>query len=391
MHKKVLALLLAGAMIFATACTSQEETTPETSTQETETAEETGNTEETGQTEETAEGGISKDDIKVGFVYIGKINDEGYTQAHDKGRLALEEMGIECMYQEEVAENADCEVAIRSLIDQGCNVIYATSFGFMDYVLNVAEEFPDVKFGHCSGYKTADNLSTYFGKAYQPRYLSGIVAGMKTQNGKIGYVAAVPIPEVIRGINAFTLGVRSVNPEATVEVIWTNTWYDPAIEKQAAVELLNKGVDIVAQHQDTTAPQIAAQEKGAFAIGYNTPTPDAAPEAYLTAPLFHWDKFYVDDVQRILDGTWESRSYWGGLEDGIVSLDALTDNCAEGTQEAVDAAQEAIISGELHPFAGPIADQNGEIQVPEGTTMTDDEIWNMSWFVEGVIGSIPES
>lgn len=383
MKKRVLALLAAASMMLAfSACTSS---APSSSSVPSEPSDSSA----ANPSEAEPTGGISKEDLKVGFVYIGTINDEGYTQAHDQGRLALEAMGIECAYVEEVPENADCEKAIRDLIDQGCNVIYATSFGFMDYTVKVAEEYPDLYFGHCSGYKTADNLSTYFGKVYQARYLSGIVAGMKTEANKIGYVAAMPIPEVIRGINAFTLGVQSVNPDATVEVVFTNTWYDPATEKTAANTLLDKGVDIVAQHQDTTAPQIAAQERGVFAIGYNSPTADAAPEAYLTAPLFHWEKFYVDDVQKIIDGTWTSRSYWEGLGAEMVSLDALTENCAEGTAEAVQAATDKIVSGELHPFAGPIADQNGEVKVPEGTTMTDDEIWNMSWFVEGVIGTIP--
>ncbi len=336
-------------------------------------------------------GPLSKDNLKVGFVYIGSINDEGYTQAHDQGRLALENMGIETAYVEHVPENADCEKAIRDLIDQGCNVIYATSFGFMDWTIKVAADHPEVYFGHCSGYKRADNVSTYFGKIFQARYLSGIAAGLKTKVNRIGYVAAMPIPEVIRGINAFTLGVQSVNPDATVEVIWTNTWYDPAVEKQAALELLNKGCDVLTQHQDTTAPQIAAQEKGAFAVGYNTPTASAAPAAYLTAPLFKWTTFYVNDVQKILNGTWTSRAYWEGLDAGMVALDDLTANCAPGTAEAVAAAQKAIMDGSLHPFAGPLKNQKGEIIVPAGTTMSDDEIWNMGWFVEGVIGSVPSN
>lgn len=387
MKKRLFAFAMAAMMMLATGCSSKpaENQAPpaeNNSTTQTEEGETSG--------EKETKNGIAKENLKVGFVYIGKINDEGYTQAHDQGRLALEEMGIETMYVEDVPENADCEKAIRDLIDQGCNVIYTASFGFMDYTVKVAKDFPEVYFGHCSGYQTADNLSTYFGKIYQARYLSGIVAGMKTEVNKIGYVAAMPIPEVIRGINAFTLGVQSVNPEATVEVIWTNTWYDPAVEKQAAIELLNKGVDVVAQHQDTTAPQIAAQEKGAFAIGYNSSTPDAAPNAYLTAPLFHWEKFYVDDVKKIIEGTWESRSYWEGISEGMVSLDELTANCAEGTKEAVDKAQSAIADGSLDVFAGPIKDQNGEVKIAEGTSMTDEEIWNMSWFVEGVVGTIPQ-
>ena len=189
--------------------------------------------------------------VKAGFVYIGKIDDGGYTQAHDQGRLAIEKMGVETAYVEDVAETVSdtCE-AIRTLIDEGCNLIYTNSFGFMEGTVEMAKEYPNVKFAHCSGYQRSDNLSTYFGKVYQARYLAGIVAGMKTEKNYIGYVAAKGIPEVIRGINAFTLGVQSVNPDAKVEVVFTDTWYDPSVEKQAALELLNKGVDVIAQHQD---------------------------------------------------------------------------------------------------------------------------------------------
>ena len=342
-------------------------------------------------TNESASKVLTKDQVKVGFVYIGSINDEGYTQAQDQGRLALVEQGFKTMYVENVPENADCEKVIRDLIDQGCNVIYTTSFGFMDWTIKVAADFPNVKFGHCSGYKTAPNVSTYFGRAYEARYLAGIVAGLKTKANKIGYVAAFPLPECIRGINGFARGVQSVNPDATVEVIWTNTWYDPTTEKQAAIELLNKGCDVIEQHQDTTAPQIAAQEKGAFAIGYNVATPDAAPKAYLTAPVFHWATFILDDVNHILDGTWESRSYWGGLADGMTDLAPLSSLCAEGSQEKVDQAKKAIIDGSLQIFAGPIADQNGNVKVAEGSVMSDDEVWNMNWFIQGVIGTIPSN
>lgn len=363
--KKVLAALLAATLVFAGVSCSK------------------GSVEAKGLTK------LSKNKIKVGFVYIGSINDEGYTQAHDQGRLALNAQGIQTAYIENVAENADCEKAIRDLIDQGCNVIYATSFGFMDWTLKVAADHPEVYFGHCSGYKRAENVSTYFGKIYQSRYLSGIVAGMKTRSNKIGYVAAMPIPEVIRGINAFTLGVQSVNPKATVEVIWTNTWFDPAVEKQAALELLNKGCDVMAQHQDSTATQIAAQEKGASAIGYNSSTPNAAPKAYLTAPLFKWATFYTDDVQKIMSGTWTSRAYWEGLDKGAVALDDLTANCAPGTAQAVEDAKASIMDGSVYVFTGPLVDQSGTERVIRGMQMTDEEVWNMNWFVKGVIGTIP--
>ena len=328
--------------------------------------------------------------LKVGFVYIGAINDEGYTQAHDKGRQAVEALGVETAYIENVVANADCEKAIRDLIDQGCNLIYTTSFGFMDWTIKVAKEFPNVKFAHCSGYQTAPNVSTYFGKIYQARYLSGIAAGRKTATDAIGYVAAFPIPEVIRGINAFTLGVQSVNPNATVEVIWTNTWFDPAVEKQAALELLNKGCDVIAQHQDTASPQLAAQEKGAFAVGYNVATPNAAPRAYLTAPVFNWEIFYVDDVKSALDGTWKSRSYWEGLNSGIVSLDTLTQLNDPATSNMINEAADEIANGVYDPFMGPLFDQNNVERVADGARMSDTEIWNMGWFVQGVIGTIPE-
>ncbi|MDR1972317.1 MAG: BMP family ABC transporter substrate-binding protein [Treponema sp.] len=328
--------------------------------------------------------------VKVGFVYIGSINDEGYTQAHDRGRLAVQQLGVETLYVENVGENSDCETAIRNLIDQGCNVIYTTSFGFMDWTIKVAQDFPNVKFAHCSGYKRADNVSTYFGKIYQARYLSGIAAGYKTRVNRIGYVAAFPIPEVIRGINAFTLGVQQVNPDVSVEVVWTNTWYDPALEKQAAIELLNRGVDVIAQHQDTTSPQIAAQEQGAAAVGYNVPTPNAAPQAYLTAPLFHWDTFYVDDVKHALAGDWTSRAYWEGFSNGTVSLDTLTANNDPRAPAAIAEAEAKIKSGSFDPFTGPLTDQSGVVRVPAGTRMTDLEIWNMDWFVKGVVGVIPQ-
>jgi len=333
---------------------------------------------------------LTKENILVGFVYIGTINDEGYTQAQDQGRLALEAEGIKTKYVENVLENEECEKVIRDLIDQGCNVIYTTSFGFMDSTIKVAQEFPYIKFGHCSGYKRAANVSTYFGRVYEPRYLSGIVAGMKTKTNKIGYVAAHPIPECIRGINAFTLGVQSVNPDATVEVIWTNTWLDPNLERQSAIELLDKGCDVIAQHQDTVAPQIAAQSKGAFAIGYNVDTPDAAPKAYLTAPVFHWSTFIVDDVHKILEGTWKSRAYWEGLASGMTELAPLSPLCAPGTQEKVEEATNSIAGGSLKIFRGPLYNQNGDLKVADGFRMSDDDIWNMNWFVKGVVGTIPE-
>ena len=375
MSKKLLALLLALVMLFSlAACSSSDE------------GESSG--EGTGETAggETEEFKVTKENVKVGFIYIGDVNDGGYTQAHDKGRLALEAAGIPCLYKENIPESAEVETAARELIDMGCNIIYATSFGHGEYLANVAREYPDLYFGHGTSRLTEANMCNYMGRMIEGRYLAGIVAGLATKNNHIGYVYAMPQSECIRGINAFTLGAQSVNPDVKVEVLLTNTWYDVAVEKQAAIELLNRGVDVMAQHQDSTACQVAAQEAGALCIGYNTPTPDAAPEAYLTAPIFHWEKFYTDNVQSVLDGTWTNGSYWEGLAAGWVDLDTLSALAPEGAQEAVDAARKAIESGELKLFSGDVYGQDGTVKA---TDMTDDEIYNMEWFVQGVVGTLP--
>ncbi len=329
--------------------------------------------------------------LKVGFVYIGSINDGGYTQAHDEGRKYLEQQlgdKVVTMYKEGVPESSEVEKVINDMVDQGAKVIFANSFGHMDYVEKAAKAHPDIKFYHASGYKSGPNFSNYFGAMEQARYLAGIVAGMKTKNNKLGYVAAYEIPEVVRGINAFTLGAQSVNPKVTVKVNWTHTWYDPAKEKEAAKALLDAGVDVLAQHQDTTATQQAAEEKGVWAIGYDLDTRDSAPKAYLTAPVWHWGKYYAAEVQRILDGNWKQENYYGDMKDGMVDLAPLTENAAPGTQEAVDKAKAAIIDGSLNVFAGPIKDQTGAVRIPEGKAMTFEEMMSVDWFVQGVEGKI---
>ncbi|HHY05457.1 MAG TPA: BMP family ABC transporter substrate-binding protein [Clostridia bacterium] len=333
----------------------------------------------------------TKDDYKVGFVYVGPIGDGGWTYSHNEGRLYLEEqLKVPTIYKESVPEEAECEKVIYDMIDEGCNIIFATSFGFMDWVEKAAKNYPDVIFLHCSGFKTHENMGAYFGRMYQPRYLSGIVAGLKTETNKIGYVAAHSIPEVLRGINAFTLGVRSVNPEATVSVKWTKTWYDPAREKEAAKALLAEGCDVITQHQDTAGPQQAAEEAEKWSIGYNTDMAAVAPKAYMTSPVWNWGPYYVEQVKAIMDGTWKSENYWGGLEDGIVDLAPLTKNAPEGAEAAVEKAKADILSGKNKVFTGPLQDNNGELRVPEGVTLTDQQLTSneFNWLVEGVIGTV---
>lgn len=334
---------------------------------------------------------LAKEDIKVGFIFVGPVGDGGWSDAHNIGRLALEEeLGVETIFTESVPEGPESEKVIRDMIDQGVNVLFATSYGYMDYVEKVAKDHPEVKFLHCSGYLMADNMTNYFGRIYQARYLSGIVAGLKTQTNKIGYVAAFSIPEVVRGINAFTLGVQSVNPEATVSVRWTHTWYDPALEKEAAKALLDEGADIIAQHQDTAGPQVAAEEKGAWSIGYNTDMKDTAPKAYMTAPIWNWGPYYIEQVQAVMDGTWKAESYWKGMDAGIVELAPLTENAPADAQAKVDEIQAKILDGSFKIFEGLIKDQNGEVRVQEGQAMTDAEMLSFDWFVQGVEGKIEQ-
>lgn len=331
----------------------------------------------------------SSEDFVVGFIYVGPIGDGGWTYAHDQGRLALEsELGVKTIYKESVPETQEVENEIRTMIDQGAKVIFATSFGYMDYVEKISAEFPEVKFFHCSGFKSTDNMANYFGRMYEARYLSGIVAGQKTEANKIGYVAAFPIPEVIRGINAFALGVKSVNPDATVEVVWTSTWYDPAKEKEAAVALLDKGVDIIAQHQDTAGPQQAAEEAGAFSIGYNTDMKETAPNAYMTAPVWNWAPYYIEQVKAVQEGTFKTHSYWHGMDSDIVRLAELTDLAPAESKTLVEDAKAKILDGSLFVFEGPIMNQAGEVAVAEGEKMNDGDMLGMMWFVENVIGNI---
>lgn len=333
-----------------------------------------------------------KKPITVGFIYVGPVGDEGWTYSHDVARKELEkQLGVKTLFRESVKEDlAEVEKVCAEMINQGANVIVGTSFGFMDGMVASAAKHPDVKYLHASGYKTSENMSTFFGRIYQARYLSGIVAGMKTKTNKIGYVAAFPIPEVIRGINAFTLGVQSVKPDAVIKVRWTNTWYDPAKEKEAGKALVADGVDVITQHQDTAGPLQAAEEAGISAIGYNTIMEKKAPKAYMTSPIWNWTPYYVEQIKAIQAGTWKSGSYWKGLESGIVALAPLTKVAPAGAAEAVEKAKAAILSGQNKIFVGPITDQAGTVKVAKDKVMTDEELLQFNWFVKGVEGKIPK-
>lgn len=331
---------------------------------------------------------IQTDELQVGFVYVSPIGDAGWSYAHDKGRMYIDSMdGVTTSFVEAVSEGPDSERVMLNMARKDYDLIFATSYGYMDPMLKVAKQFPKVIFMHCSGFKTAKNMGNYFGRMYQARYLSGIVAGSMTKSNTLGYVAAFPIPEVIRGINAFALGAQSSNPDVKVRVVWTKTWYDPATEKEAAKSLLDVGADVIAQHQDSPSAQEAAQEKGVYSVGYNSDMSKFAPKAHLCAPIWNWGPFYKEIVEKVRQGKWESQAYWYGLEHGIVDLSPLGNMVPQEVQKRVLAKKDEIASGKTKVFVGPIKDQAGKLRIAKGENAPDKDLLGMTWFVEGVIGT----
>lgn len=307
---------------------------------------------------------VAKDDLKVGFIFIGDVSDKGYTYAHYQGALEMQEkLGLrddQIVYKTNVTEDAACDTALQELVEAGCNIIFGNSYGYMNFMEEMADEYPEVIFSHCSGFKSNDtNFNNYFGAIYQARYLAGIAAGLKTKTNKIGFVAAMQTPEVIGGFDAFALGVQSVNPDAVVYVKYTNTWYDATLERQTADALLAMGCDVIGQHCDTANPQIAAQEAGVWGCGYNADMTLDAPKAHLVAPVWNWGAVYTKEVQEVLDGTWKSENIFLDMADGLVGLSPLSENCAEGTAEAIEAAKAKIISGEFDVFNQELWDNAG--------------------------------
>ncbi len=335
---------------------------------------------------------VPADQLKPGFVYVGPVGDGGWTYMHDQGRLEMEEAfpGLESSIVESVPEGPDAARVMETFIRNGSKIVFATSFGYMDFVQEVAKRHPDVTFMHCSGFKRADNVGTYFGRMYQARYLSGIVAGNATGTDVIGFVAAHPIPEVIRGINAFTRGVRSVNPDAKVKVIWLFSWFDPGKEKEATKALVDADADVIAMHADTGAAPQAAEEAGVYVVGYNNDMSKYAPTKHLTAPVWDWGQVYIRVIDQLTSGTWQSEDIWWGLKEGLVGLAPFGDDVSDKTKALVATEKEAIIAGEKDVFDGPLKDQSGKIVVPGGETLSDGDMLSMNWFVEGVEGKIPK-
>ncbi len=331
-------------------------------------------------------------ELKVAFIYVGPVGDMGWSYAHDQGRLYLEQEldYVETTYSEMVPEGADAERVIRDYAEKGYDIIFATSFGYMDSVIEVAKDYPDTIFEHCTGYKIADNVGIYDGRGYQGWYLAGMVAGKMTEKNVLGYVAPYPIPEVIRNMNAFTLGARSVNPEVQTHIVWINTWFDPVKEREAAQALIAEGADVILRESDSPEPDKLAETEGVYAIGYNTDSGPLAPKAVLTCPVWNWGIFYKDTVERVKDGTWDNTPYWGTMADGIMDLSPFGTMVPKSVVKLVEDKKKDILTGKFDVFEGPIKDQKGQVRVKQGETMPDEQKLAFDWLVEGVVGSIPK-
>ena len=337
--------------------------------------------------------GLAQDPTKVGFIYVGPIGDGGWTYEHNEGRLAVEEHfgdKVETIFQESVPEGADAERAITQMVLSGADLIFTTSFGYMDATVAVAEKFPNVKFEHATGYKTADNLSVYSARFYEGRAIQGHIAGKMTESNIIGYIASFPIPEVIRGINAAYIHAKKVNPDVQFKIVWAYTWFDPAKEADAAKALIEQGADVVLQHTDSTAPQAAAAEAGGvYTFGQASDMSEYAPMPRISSIIDNWAPYYIARTQAVIDGTWTSVNTWDGIAPGMVEIGEITDAVPAEVKAEALAMRDAIAAGDYHPFTGPLNKQDGTPWLAESEVADDGTLAGMDFYVEGLEGEIP--
>ena len=340
-----------------------------------------------------ASAALAQDKTKACWIYVGPIGDFGYSYQHHQGLLAVQEKfgdKVETAYLESVPEGPDAERALERLAREGCDIIFATSFGFMDAVNKVAKRFPDVKFEHATGFKQeSDNVALYNARFYEGRYIIGQIAAKMSKAGLAGYIVSFPIPEVIMGINSFMLGAQSVNPDFKVKIVWVNTWFDPGKEADAAKALFDQGADIIVQHTDSTAPLQIAEERGLFGFGQASDMIKFAPKAQLTSIVDDWAPYYTRRVQELMDGTWKPTNVWEGLKEGAVLMAPYT-NMPEDVAAAAEETEQKIASGELHPFTGPIVKQDGTEAIPAGQTIDDPTLLGMNWYVKGIDDQLPQ-
>lgn len=330
--------------------------------------------------------------VKVGFVYVGPIGDHGWSYEHDVARKEMQKYfgnKVKTTFVENVSEGADAERVITQLAKAGNDVIFTTSFGFMNPTLKVAKRFPKVVFEHATGYKRAKNMSTYGLRTYEGRYVSGVAAGLVTQSNVIGYIGTFPIPEVIRDINAAYLGAKRVNPNIKIKIKWVNTWYDPGKESDAANALMDEGADVILQHTDSPAPLLAAEKRGVWGIGQASDMSHYAPKTHLFSVRNHWAPHYIETVESVMNGTWTSEDYWGGLKDNVLQIVSVNPALPDTIKQAIQTTQDKIKSGEIVPFRGPLKDNQGTIKVEAGSQATDQALVSMKWYVEGIDATLP--
>ena len=331
------------------------------------------------------------DKLKVGFIYVGPTGDHGWTYRHDIGRQDVEKHfgdKVETTFIESVKYGPDAERAIRSMAKGGADIIFATSFGYMEPMLKVAKEFPNVKFEHATGYKQSKNMSSYGLRLYQARHVQGVIAGMMTKTNKICYVGAFPIPEVIREINTYYLGAKSVNPDVDIDIIWVNTWYNPGREADAAKVMIAEGCDMVAQHTDSPAPLQTAEKAGVFGFGQASNQYKFAPKAQLTATIDNWSPYYIQKVQDVMDGTWKSGDYFGHMKDDVVQMAPFT-NMPDTVKVFAQKIKDGITNGKYFAFTGPIKDNTGKLQLKDGEIADDAHLNGMMYYVEGIDAKVP--
>ncbi len=335
---------------------------------------------------------VAQEKLKIGFIYVGPKNDGGWSERHDIGRQDIEkELGdkVETTFVENVPEGPDSERVIEQLARAGSKLIFTTSFNYMNPTLAVAGRFPDVKFEHATGFKTADNVAVYNARFYEGRYIIGQIAAKMSKAGTAGYIGSFPIPEVVMGINAFVLGARTINPDFTVKVVWANTWHDPGKEADAAKALFDQGVDIIAQHTDSPAPLQIAEERGALGFGQASDMIEFAPKAQLTAIVDNWSPYYIQRAQAVLDGTWTTGNSWTGIPEGTVQMAPYT-NMPDDVKAMAEETEAKIKDGSLHPFTGPIKKQDGTEVVAAGQVLPDADLLGMNYYVEGIEGELPK-
>jgi len=334
----------------------------------------------------------SHEKTKVGFVYVGPRNDGGWSQHHHESAVKMAEHfgdAVELVEQENVPEGADAERVMTQMALSGADIIFTTSFGYMDPTINVAAKFPNVKFEHATGYKTASNVSTYSARFYEGRAVMGHLAGKMTKSNKIGYIASFPIPEVIRGINSSYIHAKKANPDVEMKVIWIFTWFDPAKEADATQALIDQGVDVVLAHTDSTAPLAKLQDAGAYGFGQAADMAQYAPAPRISSIIDEWAPYYIERVQAVIDGNWESVQTWDGIKDGMVGIGAFSDVIPEDVRTEAQAMVDSIVDGTYHPFTGPLKKQDGSDWLAAGEVADDGTLAGMGFYVEGIEGDIP--